>query len=65
MEHLHFEVALFETSYHAILGRPALARFMAVEGSRRAEGRQRKKKREGGGDLRDSFAKIESPRTSL
>ena len=25
-----FEVASFETSYHAILGRPALAKFMAI-----------------------------------
>jgi hypothetical protein len=29
-KHIHFEVAAFETSYHAILGRPALAKFMAV-----------------------------------
>jgi hypothetical protein len=30
MEYIKFEVADFESSYHAILGRPALARFMAV-----------------------------------
>ncbi|XP_025806847.1 uncharacterized protein LOC112885440 [Panicum hallii] len=29
-EHLHFEVALFETSCHAIRGRPALARFIPI-----------------------------------
>ena len=29
-EHIKFEVANFESSYHAILGRPALAKFMAV-----------------------------------
>ncbi|XP_014660523.1 uncharacterized protein LOC106804271 [Setaria italica] len=29
-EHLTFEVANFKTSYHAILGRPMLARFMAI-----------------------------------
>jgi len=29
-ESIIFEVALFETSYHAILGRPALAKFMAI-----------------------------------
>ena len=29
-EHIEFEVCNFETSYHAILGRPALAKFMAV-----------------------------------
>jgi hypothetical protein len=29
-KHLHFEVASFKTSYHAILGRPALARFLAI-----------------------------------
>ena len=29
-EYINFEVADFETSYHAILGRPALAKFMAV-----------------------------------
>jgi hypothetical protein len=29
-EHIKFEVADFETSYHAILGRPAIAKFMAV-----------------------------------
>ena len=29
-EHIKFEVADFESSYHAILGRPALAKFMAV-----------------------------------
>jgi hypothetical protein len=27
---IKFEVADFETSYHAILGRPAIAKFMAV-----------------------------------
>jgi hypothetical protein len=30
MEHIDFEVAAFETPYHAILGRPALAKFMVV-----------------------------------
>ncbi|XP_012702842.1 uncharacterized protein LOC105914743 [Setaria italica] len=30
MEHLTFEVANFKTSYHAIFGRPMLARFMAI-----------------------------------
>ena len=29
-EYIKFEVADFESSYHAILGRPALANFMAV-----------------------------------
>jgi hypothetical protein len=29
-EYIKFEVAEFETSYHAILGRPAIAKFMAV-----------------------------------
>jgi hypothetical protein len=29
-EYIKFEVADFETSYHAILGRPATAKFMAV-----------------------------------
>ena len=29
-EYIKFEVANFETSYHAILGRPALAKFMAI-----------------------------------
>jgi hypothetical protein len=29
-EHIKFEVADFESSYHTILGRPALAKFMAV-----------------------------------
>jgi hypothetical protein len=29
-EYVKFEVADFETSYHAILGRPAIAKFMAV-----------------------------------
>jgi hypothetical protein len=29
-EYITFEVADFETSYHAILGRPAIAKFMAV-----------------------------------
>jgi hypothetical protein len=30
IEYIKFEVADFETSYHAILGRPTIARFMAV-----------------------------------
>jgi hypothetical protein len=30
MEYIKFEVENFESSYHAILGRPALAKFMAV-----------------------------------
>jgi hypothetical protein len=29
-EYIKFEVVDFETSYHAILGRPAIAKFMAV-----------------------------------
>jgi hypothetical protein len=29
-EYIKFEVADFETSYHAILGRPAIAKFMAL-----------------------------------
>jgi hypothetical protein len=29
-EFIKFEAANFESSYHAILGRPALAKFMAV-----------------------------------
>jgi hypothetical protein len=29
-EFIQFEVADFETSYHAILGRPTLAKFMAI-----------------------------------
>jgi hypothetical protein len=29
-EYVKFKVANFETSYHAILGRPAIAKFMAV-----------------------------------
>jgi hypothetical protein len=29
-EYVKFEVADFETSYHAILGRPAITKFMAV-----------------------------------
>ena len=29
-EYINFEVAEFETSYHAILGRPSLAKFMAI-----------------------------------
>jgi hypothetical protein len=29
-EYIKFEVADFETSYHAILGRPAIAKFMEV-----------------------------------
>jgi len=30
VEHVHFYVADFNTAYHAILGRPALAKFMAI-----------------------------------
>jgi hypothetical protein len=30
IEYIKFEVAVFKSSYHAILGRPALAKFMAV-----------------------------------
>jgi hypothetical protein len=30
MEYLNFEVADFKSSYHTILGRPMLARFMAI-----------------------------------
>ena len=30
VEHINFYVADFNTTYHAILGRPALAKFMAV-----------------------------------
>jgi hypothetical protein len=30
IEYVKFEVADFETSYHAILGRPAIAKFMAI-----------------------------------
>jgi hypothetical protein len=30
MEYLTFEVADFHSSYHAILGRPMLAKFMAI-----------------------------------
>ena len=30
-ESIIFEVTSFETSYHAILGRPALAKFMAIQ----------------------------------
>ena len=30
VEHVNFYVADFDTTYHAILGRPALAKFMAV-----------------------------------
>jgi hypothetical protein len=30
IEYIKFEVADFETSYHAILGRPAIAKFMVV-----------------------------------
>jgi len=30
IEYINFEVAEFETSYHAILGRPSLAKFMAI-----------------------------------
>jgi hypothetical protein len=29
-EYIKFEVADFETSYHAILGRPSLAKFMVI-----------------------------------
>ena len=29
-EYVNFKVAEFETSYHAILGRPSLAKFMAI-----------------------------------
>ena len=29
-EYVNFEVTEFETSYHAILGRPSLAKFMAI-----------------------------------
>ena len=30
MEHINFYVADFDTAYHAILGRPALAKFMDI-----------------------------------
>ena len=30
VEHINFYVADFNTAYHAILGRPALAKFMAI-----------------------------------
>ena len=30
IEHINFYIADFDTAYHAILGRPALAKFMAV-----------------------------------
>ena len=30
VEHINFYVVDFNTTYHAILGRPALAKFMAV-----------------------------------
>ena len=30
IEHINFYVVDFNTAYHAILGRPALAKFMAV-----------------------------------
>ena len=30
VEHINFYVVDFDTAYHAILGRPALAKFMAV-----------------------------------
>ena len=30
MEHINFYVADFDTAYHAILGRPALTKFMAI-----------------------------------
>jgi hypothetical protein len=29
-KYIYFEVASFETSYHEILGRPTLAKFMAI-----------------------------------
>ena len=29
-EYVNFELVEFETSYHAILGRPSLAKFMAI-----------------------------------
>ena len=29
-KYVNFEVAEFETSYHTILGRPSLAKFMAI-----------------------------------
>ena len=30
VEHINFYVTDFNTAYHAILGRPALAKFMAI-----------------------------------
>ena len=30
VEHINFYIANFKTAYHAILGRPALAKFMAI-----------------------------------
>ena len=30
VEHINFYVAYFNTTYHTILGRPALAKFMAI-----------------------------------
>ena len=30
VEHINFYIADFNTAYHAILGRPALAKFMAI-----------------------------------
>ncbi|XP_066361322.1 uncharacterized protein [Miscanthus floridulus] len=30
VEHVNFYIADFNTTYHAILGRPALAKFMAI-----------------------------------
>ena len=30
IEHINFYIANFDTAYHAILGRPALAKFMAI-----------------------------------
>ena len=30
VEHISFYVANFDTAYHAILGRPALTKFMAI-----------------------------------
>jgi hypothetical protein len=33
-EYIKFKIADFETSYHAILGRPAISKFMAVPTTR-------------------------------
>ena len=30
IEHINFYIANFNTAYHAILGQPALAKFMAI-----------------------------------